>query len=121
MVEGDLCRVECHDSPSVEQQSVNLKRSPVIRPGIHIHRERVALVEVDLPTAAHLRVPELTGPPEWAPVSAHHGCRRDSEEVPACHKAHFLRPRPEISCDLTCARVIVYGSLSFKPRRGGLQ
>src|ERR1051325_4183063 len=118
MVEGDLCRVEGHDPPAVEQQSVNLKRSPVLRPGIHIHGERVALVEVDLPTAAHLRVPELTGPPEWASVRTHHGCGGDSEEVPARHKAHDLRPRPEISCDLTTSYSI--WCPLFQAGRGGV-
>src|SRR2546425_10605106 len=59
MMVRNLRWIECYDAASVDQHRINFERSPVVGPGINIHRERVALVEVDLAAPAHRCVPGL--------------------------------------------------------------
>src|SRR5207247_10121425 len=52
-------RVKRDDAATVQEQRVQLERSPVCDPRGDVQRQRVALIEVELAAASHRRVPWL--------------------------------------------------------------
>src|SRR5437867_13367955 len=59
MMIRNLSWIEYYDAASVDEHRINFERGPVVGPCVHIHRNGVALVEVDLSAPAHHRVPGL--------------------------------------------------------------
>src|SRR5262249_3580795 len=89
-----------HDTAAVQEQGVNFERAPVIGPGVYVHRERIALVEVDLAAAAHYRVPRL---PVFLRLQIarrsddYRGCG-NSQELPACDRIRLVLCHGICSC-----------------------
>src|SRR5262249_13209945 len=59
MMVRNLCRIKCYDAASVDEHGINLERCPIVGPPVHVHRDRVTLIEVDLAAPAHRRIPSL--------------------------------------------------------------
>src|SRR2546425_3380084 len=59
MMVRNLRWIESHNAPAIDQYRIHFERSPVVGPLVHIHRQRIALVEVDLAAPAHRCVPGL--------------------------------------------------------------
>jgi len=61
MMKGHARGIERHNATAIQQDGIHLQRGPVIHPRVDVQGERVALVEIDLPAAAHRGVPRPRG------------------------------------------------------------
>src|SRR5882724_3103995 len=91
MMIWNLRRIECYDAASVDEHRINFERCPVVGPRVHIHRDGVALVEVDLSAPAHHRVPGLLSTASFRIGSTGLWGKESSVDIFGCH--HVARSR----------------------------
>src|SRR6266404_7650381 len=84
MMIWNLRRIECYDAASVDEHRINFERCPVVGPRVHIHRDGVALVEVDLSAPAHRRVPGLLSIASFRSSSTGLWRKESSADISAC-------------------------------------
>ena len=100
VVVRDLGRVESDDAAAVQEHGIDLERGPVVGPGICVHGERVAFVEVDLAAAPHRGIPGFTVLlcPRLARRSDDCGGGGNGQELPARQGGHFCLPAFHDNC-----------------------
>src|SRR5437899_12501106 len=91
MMIWNLRWIECYDAASVDEHCINFERCPVVSPRVHIHRNGVAFVEVDLSAPAHRRVPGLVSTASSRIGATGLWRKESSVDIFGCH--HVARVR----------------------------